>query len=66
MWVTSLSEAPAPFLAYISEVSESAPRVMPWKQPMKAKMLLLPVFFLASLMAASTPLVPVGPQNWIL
>ena len=63
MCVQSVRDAIAPFLANISDVAESAPSVIPWKQPINAKMFLLPVYFLASFNAASTAFVPVGPGN---
>ena len=59
----SVNVAPAPTLAYISEVSDNEPSVIPWKQPINANTFLRPVFFLASFNAASIPFVPVGPVN---
>ncbi|SKV50420.1 Uncharacterised protein [Mycobacteroides abscessus subsp. massiliense] len=61
---TSGTPAPARFMEF--PVTASDPNVIPWKALVKLMTDSRPVMFRASLSAASTALVPVGPGNWTL
>ena len=58
------SGTPAPARLAAFPVAASEPSDMPWKAPVKATTFWRPVTLRASLSAASTLLVPVGPGNW--
>ncbi len=66
MEVALLSGTPAPPRFMALPVTESDPSVMPWKPLVKPTTRSRPVTLRASLRAASTAFVPVGPGNWSL
>jgi hypothetical protein len=57
---------PAPWRFIELPVTDSEPSVMPWNAFVKDRMCWRPVYLRASLSAASTVFVPVGPGNMTL